>query len=266
MIILAHERDSLCFKKCVSPSFYFFARLFLFYHVFRMRCFTILLYRDYNKWRGSYVMLTSYYTIKSDGSHEIVINKSRFITHMKRTTTEEEAQSFIEAIKKEHWNATHNCSAYLIGENDDIQKANDDGEPSGTAGIPMLEVLKKRQLKDTCAVVTRYFGGIKLGAGGLIRAYGNAVNETIDVIGVVERQLIQIVHVTVDYHWLGKVENELRNSSYLLQDTMYEENVTFSVGIPIKKTDSFVQWITNITNGQLQINKKETTYIEVNVK
>lgn len=130
----------------------------------------------------------------------------------------------------------------------------------------MLEVLKKRKLKDTCAVVTRYFGGIKLGAGGLIRAYGSAVSETIDTIGVVERSLIQNVHVTVAYHWLGKVENELRNSPYLLHDIFYEENVTFSVGIPIKNTDSFVQWITNITNGQLQMDKKEKIYIENDVK
>ncbi len=108
-------------------------------------------------------MLQEYKSIKETGEHEIVIQKSRFIAHLKRTETEEEAILFIDKIKKKHWNATHNCSAYLIGENDLIQKANDDGEPSGTAGVPMLEVLKKRQLKDTTVVVTRYFGGIKLG-------------------------------------------------------------------------------------------------------
>ncbi|PDM36799.1 YigZ family protein, partial [Bacillus cereus] len=102
----------------------------------------------------------------------MVIQKSRFICYVSRATTEEEAQEFIQKIQKQNWNATHNCSAYLIGEQDQIQKANDDGEPSGTAGVPMLEVLKKRGLKDTVVVVTRYFGGIKLGAGGLIRAYG----------------------------------------------------------------------------------------------
>ncbi|MED4161661.1 YigZ family protein, partial [Halalkalibacterium halodurans] len=130
-------------------------------------------------------MLTSYYTVKESGIHEISIQKSRFIAHLSRATSEEEAIEFIEQIKKEHWNATHNCSAYLIGENDQVQKANDDGEPSGTAGVPMLEVLKKRRLKDTVAVVTRYFGGVKLGAGGLIRAYGSAVSEGLNAIGVV---------------------------------------------------------------------------------
>ncbi|MFN3365304.1 MAG: IMPACT family protein, partial [Exiguobacterium mexicanum] len=109
------------------------------------------------------------YTIKQDGEYEVVIQKSKFIAHFKRVTSEEEAQAFIQAIKKAHWNANHNCSAYIIGERNEFQKANDDGEPSGTAGLPMLEVLRKRELKDTVVVVTRYFGGIKLGGGGLIR-------------------------------------------------------------------------------------------------
>lgn len=112
-------------------------------------------------------MLESYLTIKDEGEHEIVIQKSRFIGYVKRTETAEEAQQFIQQIKKKHYQATHNCSAYMIGEQNLTQKANDDGEPSGTAGIPMLEVLKKMDLKDTCVVVTRYFGGIKLGAGWL---------------------------------------------------------------------------------------------------
>ena len=95
-------------------------------------------------------------------------------------------------MKKKYWDASHNCSAYLIGENDQIQKANDDGEPSGTAGVPILEVLKKRKLKDTVVVVTRYFGGIKLGAGGLIRAYGKATSEGLDAVGIVERRLMRV--------------------------------------------------------------------------
>ncbi|MEW8974906.1 MAG: YigZ family protein, partial [Exiguobacterium sp.] len=116
--------------------------------------------------------LSNYYTVKENGFHEIIIQKSRFITYLARATTEEQAQAFISELKKKHHNANHNCSAYVIGERNEIQKANDDGEPSGTAGVPMLEVLKKRDLRDTVVVVTRYFGGIKLGGGGLIRAYG----------------------------------------------------------------------------------------------
>src|SRR5699024_7098601 len=121
-------------------------------------------------------MLSKYYTVKYKGADEVVIQKSRFIGYVKRVESEEEAQNFIQEIKKKHHDATHNCSAYVIGENDQIQKANDDGEPSGTAGIPILEVIKKQHLKDTAVVVTRYFGGIKLGAGGLIRAYGGTTS------------------------------------------------------------------------------------------
>ena len=134
-------------------------------------------------------MRKDYKTIKGYGESEIVISKSRFITYIDRAETEEEALRFIEKIKKMHSTATHNCSCYIIGEHDHIQKANDDGEPSGTAGVPMLEVLKKQGLKDTVVVVTRYFGGIKLGGGGLIRAYGKATTEGITAAQVVERKL-----------------------------------------------------------------------------
>src|SRR5699024_5844792 len=154
-------------------------------------------------------MLTQYFTVKKRGSVEINIQKSRFIGYVKRVETEEDAQKFIQEIKKKHHDATHNCSAYMIGEHDQIQKANDDGEPSGTGGIPMLEVLKKQGLKDTAVVVTRYFGGIKLGAGGLIRAYGNTTSQAIQATGIVRRQLMQGFSITVDYALLGKLENVL---------------------------------------------------------
>ena len=128
--------------------------------------------------------------------------------------TEEEAIDFIQSIKIKHNTATHNCSAYLIGEHDQIQKANDDGEPSGTAGVPILEVLKKQHLKDTVVVITRYFGGIKLGGGGLVRAYGKATTAGIDASGVVERRLHHLMKVVIDYGWLGKLGK--RNSKLFL--------------------------------------------------
>ncbi|PSL48559.1 putative YigZ family protein [Salsuginibacillus halophilus] len=212
-------------------------------------------------------MLTSYYTVKTYGETEIVIQKSRFITYVTRAETEAEAQSFIEQIKKQHWNATHNCSAYLIGEQDDIQKANDDGEPSGTAGLPMLEVLKKRGLKDTVVVVTRYFGGIKLGAGGLIRAYGNAVSEGLNETGVVERRLMDVYTVAVDYTLLGKVENELRNSTYDLHSIDYAEAVNVHVYVPKEagEGERFETWLTNLTNGQAAFSTGEPVYLETDV-
>ncbi|RST77472.1 YigZ family protein [Siminovitchia acidinfaciens] len=211
-------------------------------------------------------MLPQYLTVKTEGTHEINIQKSRFITHLKRAETEEEAQAFIQEIKKEHWNATHNCSAYMIGENDQIQKANDDGEPSGTAGVPMLEVLKKRNLKDTVVVVTRYFGGIKLGAGGLIRAYGRAVSEGLDAIGTVQRTLMTIMHVKVDYTWLGKLENEIRSSVYQLKEIHYADTVEIEVYVKEDQINEFQEWMTELTNGQADISDGEQLYMESDVK
>lgn len=210
-------------------------------------------------------MLEAYYTVKGYGETEIIIEKSRFICYVERATTEEEAVRFIHQIKKKHWDATHNCSAYIIGEHDHIQKANDDGEPSGTAGVPMLEVLKKKKLKDTVVVVTRYFGGIKLGAGGLVRAYGKAVTEGLKAAGIVERKLMRIMHTTIDYTWLGKVENELRASTYSIKDIHYAEHVTIDTYVEEKRKDEFRAWMTELTNGKSTIIEGEHVYVEFDV-
>jgi uncharacterized YigZ family protein len=211
-------------------------------------------------------MLPRYYTVKGYGEHEIVIQKSRFIAYVNRVQTEEEAQAFIQEIKKKHWDATHNCSAYMIGEYNQIQKANDDGEPSGTAGVPMLEVLKKKDLKDTVVVVTRYFGGIKLGAGGLIRAYGKATSEGIKATGVVERKLMRVMHTKIDYTWLGKVENELRSSIYQIKDIHYLDQVEIETYVEENQTASFTDWMTELTNGQVVITEGDTVYLETEVE
>ena len=211
-------------------------------------------------------MLSHYLTVKQDGEHEIVIEKSRFIAHITRAETEEQAHEFIQSIKKKHWNATHNCSAYLIGENDQIQKANDDGEPSGTAGVPILEVLKKRNLKDTVVVVTRYFGGIKLGAGGLIRAYGKATSEGLNTVGIVERRLVQTAHVTIDYTWLGKLEKELRASEHKIKKIHYLDKVEIEVYVEEAKTRTFTEWMVELTNGQGELRLGESVYLEEEYK
>lgn len=209
--------------------------------------------------------MENYRTIRENGIHEIEIKKSRFICHLKRVESEKEAQAFIEEIKKEHWKATHNCSAYTIGMNDDIQRAHDDGEPSGTAGVPMLEIFLKRELKNVAAVVTRYFGGIKLGAGGLIRAYSGAVNEGVDQIGIVERQLQRLIDVTVTYSQSGKVENSLREADYTIQDTLYTENITYQCVVPLEKEEKFIEDITNWTSAQAEIEIGQQAWIEVPV-
>lgn len=208
-------------------------------------------------------MLETYLTVQTHGQAEFTIQKSRFIGHIKRTETEEEAQAFIKQIKKEHSQATHNCSAYLIGEHDQIQKANDDGEPSGTAGVPMLEVLKKNQLKDTTVVVTRYYGGIKLGAGGLIRAYSKSTSEALKATGIVKRQLMKNISITVDYPLLGKIENELHQKNHMIVGIDYLEHVTFNVVVAVDQVESFTEWIINLTSDNATIEVKKAQYIEM---
>ena len=203
-----------------------------------------------------------YKTVKGFGESELIIQKSRFITYVNRAETEQEAQSFIDNIKNQHKSANHNCSAYMIGEHDNIQKANDDGEPSGTAGFPMLEVLKKQGLKDTVVVVTRYFGGIKLGGGGLIRAYGKATTEGISAAQVVERKLHYIMKVSIDYTWLGKVENEIRSSEYPLDRIEYADLVELYIFVKVDKEEIFNGWITELTNGQAVLEHVGEEFLE----
>lgn len=208
-------------------------------------------------------MLTNYLTVNLRGEDEQVIQKSRFIGHVARTETEEEAIKFIQQIKSEHATATHNCSAYLIGEHDLIQKANDDGEPSGTAGVPILEVLKKQHLKDTTVVVTRYFGGIKLGAGGLIRAYSSTASLALSTTGIVRRQLMDGFSVSVEYPLLGKLENTLRQSDYVLEGIDYQEKVIFTVYVETEDAKRFVEWIVDLTNDQAYIETLNSKYIDI---
>ncbi|MBC1469981.1 YigZ family protein [Listeria welshimeri] len=210
-------------------------------------------------------MLDHYLTIQSDGKHEIIIEKSRFICHIMRVTTESEAQTFIQTIKKEHRDATHNCSAYIIGENDQFQKAHDDGEPSGTAGVPMLEVLKKKKLKNIAVVVTRYFGGTKLGAGGLVRAYGSAVSETIQTIGIVECTLATIIKCSFAYSLVGKIENALEQKNYQINDKEFTDKVVFHVFVDNDDIPHFRKWITGMANGQLELTESTQKYREKDV-
>lgn len=209
-------------------------------------------------------MRADYRTVKTYGESEYIIQKSKFLTFVKRVETEAEAIDFINEIKKLHHTASHNCSAYMIGEHDNIQKANDDGEPSGTAGVPMLEVLKQMELQDTVVVVTRYFGGIKLGSGGLIRAYGRATSEGIAATGIVERRLHSLMKVTIDYTWLGKVENAARQSTYPLKDIVYTEGVDLFLYAPVSTEAVFTEWMAEITNGQAEISTVNNKFLEYN--
>ncbi|WKB35285.1 YigZ family protein [Terrilactibacillus sp. S3-3] len=212
------------------------------------------------------MVLTSYYTVKKQGMNEIEIRHSRFIAQVCRTEKEDEAKRFIEEIKKKNWKATHNCYAYMIGENQEIQKtSDDDGEPSGTAGVPILDVLKKRRLRDVTVVVTRYFGGIKLGAGGLIRAYSHAASAGLTAAEVVERIPYDLWRATIDYHQFGYLENRLRESPYIIKDVHYGEKVAIDVYARQESGSSYADWVTNLTNAQARIEKLCSTYLEKKV-
>lgn len=196
---------------------------------------------------------------------ELFIQKSRFIGYVQRVETEDEAKKFIQEIKKKHYDATHNCSAYMIGEHDEIQKANDDGEPSGTAGIPILEVIKKLQLKDTAVVVTRYFGGIKLGAGGLIRAYGKTAKKAIHTTGIVQRERMQGFSIVIDYTFLGKLENELHQSNHIVESVKYLDKVHFYVFVKMDQVEAFRKWIVDLTSDQALVTNTGSKYAEIPV-
>lgn len=205
-----------------------------------------------------------YLTIKDETRHEIVIEKSRFICTLKRVKTEDEAKQFIQEIRKEHYNATHNCTAYIVGEDRMHQKSNDDGEPSGTAGIPMLEVLRKNELTDVAAVVTRYFGGIKLGAGGLIRAYSSAVSEALKHTQIIERKRMQVIRIHTDYSNIGLLESKLVD--YTIIDKSYLEQVTYDIIVPVEDVEKWEAWFIDLTNAKIPYELLDVQYIEVPVE
>lgn len=205
-------------------------------------------------------------TIKQAHSIENVISKSRFIAYIKPVSTENEAKAFIDEIKTKHKDATHNCSAYTVGPEINIQKANDDGEPSGTAGIPMLEILKKQEIHNVCVVVTRYFGGIKLGAGGLIRAYSGAVRDVIYDIGRVELREAIPVTVTLDYDQTGKFEYELASTTFLLREQFYTDKVSYQIDVVKNEYDAFIDFLNRITSGNYDLKQEDLKLLPFDIE
>ncbi|MCG1066948.1 YigZ family protein [Staphylococcus epidermidis] len=205
-------------------------------------------------------------TIKQAHSIENVISKSRFIAYIKPVSTENEAKAFIDEIKTKHKDATHNCSAYTVGPEMNIQKANDDGEPSGTAGIPMLEILKKLDIHNVCVVVTRYFGGIKLGAGGLIRAYSGAVRDVIYDMGRVELREAIPVTVTLDYDQTGKFEYELASTTFLLREQFYTDKVSYQIDVVKNEYDTFIDFLNRITSGNYDLKQEDIKLLPFDIE
>ncbi|MFE2557912.1 YigZ family protein [Streptomyces sp. NPDC059352] len=194
-------------------------------------------------------MQEQYRTLAREGVHETEINRSRFLCALAPVADEREAQDFVARIRKEHPTATHNCFAYVLGADASVQKASDDGEPGGTAGVPMLQMLLRREMRYVAAVVTRYYGGVKLGAGGLIRAYGGVVGEALDALGTVTRQRFRLATVTVDHQRAGKLENDLRATGRAVRDVRYAEAVTIEIGLPDGEVPAFRAWLADTTAG-----------------
>lgn len=211
-------------------------------------------------------MITKYKTIFKYGKDEIIINKSKFIGYAKPVENEEEALEFIEEIKTKHRDATHNVYAYAIGDNSNIQRFSDDGEPSGTAGIPALEVIKKENLRNVVVVITRYFGGTKLGAGGLIRAYTRGAKIGIEAGIIVDMVLHKKLKVRLDYTSYGKVENYIINEDFIVDETTYDDKVNIFVYVEENKKDEFSNIITNLTSGEAIIEYIDEEYIPIKGK
>ena len=210
--------------------------------------------------------MKKFITIKENNYDEFVEKKSTFITHLVRVTSEEEAREFIQKMKKKHYDATHVCSCYVVGDNNEITRANDDSEPSGTAGAPMLDVLVKNEIKNVCATVIRYFGGTKLGTGGLVRAYGGGVINALKNATLVERKDALEIRLELDYSLNGKIEYEIEKTNFIVNNLEYTDKIIYTIYVMEEDYDSFQSWIANLTNGQFKILSTHEKQLEFDIK
>ena len=202
-------------------------------------------------------------TIKEDGQVQEEIKKSRFICHAKRVYSEEEARDFITAIKKEHYKATHNCSAFIIGERSEIKRTSDEGEPSGTAGVPMLGVLENHNLTNVCVVVTRYFGGIKLGAGGLIRAYAGSVALAVKEIGIVEIKEQAGIQIQMSYAQYQEYGNFLKEHNLMELETNFTDQVDTIIFVDKEDKEGTKAALIEFFNGKVILTDQGLREVEV---
>lgn len=208
-------------------------------------------------------MKSRYKTIHKFAMEEIIINKSTFIGYASPIESENDAIKFIEEIKQKHKDATHNVYGYVYGENNIIQRYSDDGEPSGTAGIPVLEVIKKEDLRNVVVVVTRYFGGVKLGAGGLVRAYTKGAKVGLEAGNIVDKILYKRIKVRADYTLYGKIENELKSKGYTIEDVIYDDKANLIVLCDNEKYDELSSLLIEITSSNIDIKEINKEYLSV---
>lgn len=205
-------------------------------------------------------------TIRQAGSHEFEERRSRFLCALERVETEQQAREFIRTRRREHHEARHHCTAYVLGDRAETQKSNDDGEPSGTAGAPMLEVLRRNEVTNTVAVVSRYFGGVLLGAGGLVRAYGTSVSLALGEVGLVERRPARLVSISVAHALAGRLDNDLRVAHYRPIDVRYGQLAEFDVAVPEGQVDDFRQWVADATGGGAEVSLGDSVHTEEDLR
>ena len=207
--------------------------------------------------------LEPYNTIHEGGIGEIVMKKSRFISTVRPVDTEEEALTFIDELRKKYWDASHNCYAYIIGIKNPVMRCSDDGEPSQTAGKPMLDVLLARELTNLVVVVTRYFGGTLLGTGGLVKAYQSAAASGLDKSVIIRKEPAVHMKLTTDYNLVGKIQYYLNQEKLSIISSDYTEIVTLDLMIPIDKVDSFQNKLADLSNGAVSADELEKVYFAI---
>lgn len=208
-------------------------------------------------------MLETYKTVLEGGTGEITEKKSRFIATVRPVKTEEEALAFLEEMKKKYWDARHNCFVYSVGLNREYTRCSDDGEPSGTAGRPMLDVILGEDIYNVAVVVTRYFGGVLLGTGGLVRAYSKAVQEGLAASRIIEKRRGIALKVTTDYTGIGKIQYIAGERNIPILNSAYTDKVVLELLIPSEDVDAVQKAVTEGTNGRARMEKDRELYFAV---
>jgi uncharacterized YigZ family protein len=207
----------------------------------------------------------AYLTVAARGQGEVVVSKSRFLCVLERVEDEFSARSVIEQARREHWNARHHCSAYVLGPDRALERSSDDGEPPGTGGGPMLEVLRGHQLSDVVAVVTRWFGGTLLGTGGLSRAYADAVRAALDNTPLVQRVEQELCEVTVDLAAAGRLEHELRSRGTKVLNIEFTDVATLSIAVPLLAVPVADEIVAELTEGRAELVRRGRRWVDTPV-
>ncbi len=206
---------------------------------------------------------TGYVTVARPGDAEIEVKRSRFLARVRRVADEAAARAVVEQTRKELWDAGHHCSAYVIGPEASTMRSHDDGEPGGTAGAPMLEVLRGHGLSDVVAVVSRYFGGTLLGAGGLVRAYSDAVRAGLEPAGRLRRELMQVVTLATAPAGAGRLEHDLRSRGVLVREVAYAERAVLTVAVAVDELSGFRSTVAALTAGEVRVEPVATEWVDL---